>query len=367
MSHAFLPYLLSIVICACLVCGETPNVITVSVDKLYPEGIEYHEAYGFLLSSTTLGSIYSVQIDGTTKIFANDSRLTSTRGLHIDTSRNELLACNSDSVARINLDTAKVNNLVVLSNYTRTGFNGTVMPNDVVSDGSGNAYVTGSSSNIIWIIDGSSTPSIFVQDQRWLTQVGEIGLNGIEYVKNQNVLLVGHTSKQLLYKVDISTSSVTTVDTQLLPGIDGLTLLSDGSLVVVGNSAKTIWLLKSIDGWKSATVASTFTSQYPNPTTAAVREGEIFVSHAYFGVPDRKKFEIEKITFVTQDNKPDNRSLSFIILAVLLGMGIVCGVAFGVALYIRKRQQRYQQMELPTNEFDDTRGRSLSLPDDEFL
>jgi hypothetical protein len=312
---------------------------------------------GTLLSSTGFGTIFKVNDDGTTTSFATDSRLKSTIGLHIDDTRNELLVCNTGSFVRCDLDTGAIKAFVDLSNLRRPDYNGTIFPNDVVNDAQGNAYVTDSRGGVVWKIEpNTNTASIFVSDPSWITP--GIGLNGIEIAGGGRYLLVG-TSVGLVYKVSLPTPNIISVvsNPQNLTGLDGMIMRPNGDLVVVGNRVQKIYLVKSNDDWTSATVSITVQSNYPSPTTAALRDGNVYVSHAYFGVANRTTFEIEKIQdLYVAPASSGSSNAGWVILLVILCLLFAIGVGGGIFIYIRKRQQRYRQFksdDLATTEFDD--------------
>jgi sugar lactone lactonase YvrE len=364
-----IPATISVLCTILTIISTQPNLITVNFPNLYPEGIEWSQKTGTLLSSTTMGTVYKISDDGTATPFVSNPRLISSVGIHIDSNRNELLVCNTASFVRCDLDTGDVKQFIDLSLVRRPGYNGTQFINDVVSDKDGNAYVTDSRASVVYKIDVMGIASIFAYDTRWDTGV-RVGLNGIEISADSTYLLVGHTIGQI-YKVLIANSSSITLVTipQMLTGLDGMVIRPNGDLVVVGNSVQKVYLLQSNDDWTSASILLIAPSNYPVPTTAALRDGDVYVNHAYFGYVNETSFEIERIPELYVAPTNNSSTVGWIILLLILCIIFVGGVSAGIFLFIRKRQQRYRQFhaeDLATTEFDDDRKKEKEAENDDW-
>jgi sugar lactone lactonase YvrE len=107
--------------------------------------------------------------------------------------------------------------------------------------------------------------------------------NGIVIDEESRYALIVQSNTGKLFRVDLATKAVTEVPVANGPlnGGDGL-LIVDDQLLVVGNGVvKTVDLN---DEWTSATVVQTTTDpSFDSPTTAAERNGRLWVVNAQFG------------------------------------------------------------------------------------
>lgn len=289
----------------------TPAKITVNQQGLSPEGVQYDELnQRYLVSSRTQGRIGAVQDNGSYRTFADDPRLISTIGLHLDVTRRRLLAAVSDAGANTSRSTpATLRQLAGLAIFNADNGNllryvdlGALRPNqphfanDIAIDVQGNAYVTDSFSPIIYKVDLQGNASVFLESPQLSGGTG-FGLNGIVFHPS-GFLLVAKSNDGTLFKVPLSNpQSFTTVTTnQSLVGADGLLLLTPETLLVVSGSQRTVFRLNSTDTWANAPATGSFPTGPTSPTTITRRS----LTDAYVLYPYQAAspfFEIVKVSF----------------------------------------------------------------------
>lgn len=275
--------------------GATPDVITIEVPGLYPEGIVYDNLNDqFLVTSLTDGGVYTVQPDGTFGTLVEDDQLVSAIGIEIDEANGRVLVCNSDPGASIRTSEATATKLAGLAVYDlATGEEifyadlGALDPdashfsNDVAVDDEGNAYVTDSFSPYIYKVDMEGNASVLLTDEAF---VGEgFSLNGIVY--QDGYLVVAKADTGLLFRIpvdDPTTFEVVEVGTEFLTA-DGLLWTPEGNLIVVTNDYG-IFTLSSDDEWQSATVDAVAASEDVFPTTVTYYNDQLYVLEAQLGV-----------------------------------------------------------------------------------
>ncbi|MGB1288311.1 MAG: hypothetical protein ACPG7F_17380 [Aggregatilineales bacterium] len=280
--------------------SDLPAEIVAEYERLHPEGIEYDAAgERFLVGSLTLGTIFAIADDGTVTPFIEDEDFGATTGIHIDTINNRLLVASTDSLAQVvplvpgfanlgiyDLETgARIHLVDASASYPGSRY----FANDVTSDPDGNAYLTDSLSPVIYKITLDGDASVLIEDERFSSD--EIGLNGIEFHPDGYLIVaVGGTSK--LYKVPLDDPEM--LSEIILPepiGSDGLNWHPDGYLIAVattfnedGEGTREILKLRSDDDWQSANIFARGSAINEfSPTTAAIRDGEVYVVHARFG------------------------------------------------------------------------------------
>jgi len=281
-----------------------PNVIVMNQPGLFPEGIEYSPTLGFLVSSTSLGTVYRVNDSGAlTPLVQNSSVLVGSIGIQVDSNRNELLICNSNTsvfsgntqgflagFVRANLTSGRIINALNLSSFPTAGRH---FANDVIMDKDGNAYVTDSFGLQVWKITPSGNASVFSADPRFEF------LNGIE-IFNASFLIVSSAGMAgKLYKIPVSNGS--DIKEMNCPTIraDGLVFHPNGHLIAV-DSNSTVVELASSDNWDSCTIVSQTYTGYEGATTATIRGNDVWVDHAhFFANPPPTAFEIVKIVLPT--------------------------------------------------------------------
>lgn len=297
---------------------NTPNTIVFTQPGLYPEGVQYGKNKRYFVSSLTRGAIGQVQDNGNYRVFADDARLVSTIGLHLDESRNRLLAAVSDPGANTARSTAATAGQLAalaifdanngkLTNYINLGAlrpGQSHFANDIALDAQGNAYVTDSFSPIIYKVDLQGNASVFLESSQLAAPAGEFGLNGIVYHPD-GFLLVAQSTQGVVYKVPLANPSAfsAVASAQSLAGADGMLLQDNRTLLVVANSQSTVFRLNTTDNFATATVGGTFATGNVFPTTLTRRGSEVYVLYAYlsslFGGqnPPVADFSINKVQF----------------------------------------------------------------------
>ncbi|UOQ66925.1 hypothetical protein [Hymenobacter volaticus] len=288
-----------------------PSRIRVAQPGVSPEGVQYDEVNRrFLVSSRTRGRIGAVKDDSSYTVFADDPRLISTIGLNLDLSRNRLLAAVSDNGANTTRSTpATLRRLAGLAIFnsnngslTRYVDLGALRPNqnhfanDITVDLEGNAYVTDSSSPIIYKVDPQGNATVFLEDPQLSGGTG-FGLNGIVF-HPAGFLLVAKSNDGTLFKVPLNNPSGFTrvTSNQNLVGADGLLLLTPQTLLVVSGSQTSVFRLVSNDNWSSSYNSGTFATGPVSPTTITRRN----LTDAYVLYPYQAAspfFEIVKARF----------------------------------------------------------------------
>ncbi|MGI4738310.1 MAG: SMP-30/gluconolactonase/LRE family protein [Janthinobacterium lividum] len=293
------------------VTAATPNKITVPQRALSPEGIQYDEAnQRFIVSSRTQGRIGTVRDDSTYTQLADDARLISTIGLHLDATRQRLLAAVSDAGANTSRSTAntlrKLAALAIfnpssgaLLQYVDLGALRPTLPhfaNDIAVDTQGNAYITDSLSPIIYKVDAQGVATVFLENAQ-LSGGNAFGLNGIVFHPD-GYLLVAKSNDGTLFKVSLTnpTGFTTVTSTQSLVGADGLLLLDNTTLLVVAGSQSTVFRMASSDAWATTRPTGSFATGAVSPTTITRRNNtEAFVLYPYTATSPR--FAITKAVF----------------------------------------------------------------------
>jgi len=269
--------------------GALPDRIDVAREGFFPEGIEYDAAGGrFLLGSLAEGTIFAVADDGAIAPFIEDADLLSSVGIHIDAAGGRLLVPNVDrgvlageepqgpAISLLAYDLASGERLFFtdLSTFDPEARH---FANDVTVDPDGNAYVTDSFSPVIYKVDPQGEASIFLQNDAFASE--QFGLNGIDYHPD-GYLLVAKADEGALFKVpldDPEAFSRVELDAPV-SGADGIVLRPDGALAVVGQP-QSVFLVRSEDGWQTASIVETASLEQP-ATTAAIREGEVYAIFA---------------------------------------------------------------------------------------
>ena len=271
--------------------------LTVRRPALYPETIEYNDRDDkFLLGSFRDGAIYEVDRTGSAALLVDDPRLCSVLGIAVDAARGRLWAVNGDLGASVKPSSAGPKMLAGVGIYELSsgkplGYvdlaplaEGPHLINGIAVDAAGNAYATDSLSPIIYKIDASGRPSVFLRDQRFAGDA--INLNGI-VAHPDGYLLVIKKSDGTLFKIPTSRPaqfSKVIIGTQLVGG-DGLTLVGKRDLVVIANrtpsaSSNAAFSLSSDDDWATAKLIATQPLGDVYPTTAVLRKDTLYVVHS---------------------------------------------------------------------------------------
>ncbi|MDX1578375.1 MAG: gluconolaconase, partial [Gemmatimonadota bacterium] len=149
----------------------------------------------------------------------------------------------------------------------------------------GTAYVTDSMTPVIYAVSTEGAVDVLLRDG----PLAEGGfLNGIDFHPDGH-LLVALAGARALLKIDLEPEP--TISTVSIPepfSADGLTLTPEGALIAVATTGdpeaprSEVLRLTSDDGWASASIEDRADAA-DAATTAAVREGAVYVLDARFG------------------------------------------------------------------------------------
>jgi sugar lactone lactonase YvrE len=298
--------------------GGLPDVVLAQRENFHPEGIVWDAENGyFLTGSMTEGTIFEISADGVVTPFIEDEALKTTLGIHLDRENNRLLVANADMSAApessglaqlgiYDLTTHERIHLVDLGSLLEVGHHH--LANGVTVDADGNAYVTDSFAPVIYKVTPDGKASILVVSTNFASKT--FGLNDIEYHPD-GYLLVAFTEPGALYKVpldDPETFTEIALDEAFSP--DGITLDSDGNLIVVasfpqedGGVQGEVIELTSDDDWASARIANRAPVDAAMSPTSVTLWGETpYVVHTHFNElfsgQSVDAFEISRIDFV---------------------------------------------------------------------
>lgn len=277
------------------VTAQLPERIVVAQPGLYPEGIEWDaKERRFLISSAADGSVTAVGDDGNTILFAPGEGLTSTLGTYLDTDRNRLLVTGADFAA---LDDAARPGEAKLAVYDATSGRrlqlieladllpqGRHLANDVTVDTAGNAYVTDSFTPAIYKVTPTGEATVLITDPRLSSpRPAGIGLNGIQYHPG-GYLLAAVAGADKLFRIPLDNpAGLTEVQLPEPISIDGITLESDGNVVVAAPFAPAVIRLTSRDDWMSTQIVTRREVAATDTTTnTTIRDGVVYALNAHF-------------------------------------------------------------------------------------
>jgi hypothetical protein len=180
--------------------------------------------------------------------------------------------------------------------------NGDHLINGITLDPNGNAYVTDSFAPIIYKVDPSGAPSIFLKHHEF--EGDGIKLNGIVYHPD-GFLLVVKKNTGVLYRIPVADPQrLARVDiARSFGGGDGLLLVDRETLVLVANRtpelvSETAFVLGSKDAWASAVVTASTSLGNVYPTTCATLDGRVYAlsSHLdeWLGATDATRDAVAK-------------------------------------------------------------------------
>jgi len=261
---------------------------------LYPETLVADPtSAGFLFGSFRQGAIYRTGAEGRATRLVDDPRLCSVLGIAVDAQRGRIWAVNADLGVSLKPSVRGPKQLAAVGVYDlRSGAPvdyfeleslaaGPHLLNGIALDDAGTAYVTDSFAPVIYRLERGKPPRVLVRDARF---VGEgVNLNGL-VVHPDGYLLVIKKSDGALFKVQLSPPALVSpvaLDVPLAGG-DGLLLTGARNLAVVANQtpsarSNALITLESTNGWSSAKVLQKLELGATYPTTAALREGAIYV------------------------------------------------------------------------------------------
>ncbi|MFD2570733.1 gluconolaconase [Spirosoma soli] len=281
--------------------STVPERIQFSSDRLYPEGITYAPSIDrFLVSSLTQGKVGVVDPNGRYADFISDNRLISSLGMKVRDGR--LYVCNSDlgvstkskpetilktaSLFVFNLADRELIKVVRLDSLRPNVPEAHYFANDITFDEAGNAYITDSFSPVIYKVTPAFEASILKDDPLFgndpqMASMQEINLNGIVYHPDKFLIVVKSSTGEL-FKVDlVNVGIVKQVTGVTLKGGDGMVLVNNDLYVVNGQNR--VSLVRSIDGWNTASVVRTDSIGYDQSTTNVEVSGRIYTINARIG------------------------------------------------------------------------------------
>ncbi|MEQ8671786.1 MAG: SMP-30/gluconolactonase/LRE family protein [Aggregatilineales bacterium] len=289
---------------------DLPAEIVVERPTFGPEGIAWDAANGrFLLGSLNEGTVFSVADDGTITPFIESDDFLSTIGIEIDEANGRLLVANSDSSIFFNPSSQGIAGLGAYDlstgeelfytelNALNTAEGAQFFANDVAVDADGNAYVTNSFAPEIYKVDMDGNASVFIRDERLSSDF--FGLNGIVYHPD-GYLLAAVAGQAELYKIPVDApDEIALVAVDVPFGADGMIFHPDGDLIAVadyfdadaGASVSAVIAVRSDDDWQSATLIDA-QDDGGVATTAAIRDGAVYVINAYLNNPAAQQYEI---------------------------------------------------------------------------
>jgi sugar lactone lactonase YvrE len=291
---------------------ELPDSIRFSAPGIMPEGIEYYAAGGhFLVGSLSEGTIFAVYDEGTVEPFIEDEDLLSTVGIHIDTANERLLVANAeqgvfrnpelDGIAQLasyDLATGERLFLVDLGELVE----GRHFANDVTVDEEGTAYVSDSLAPVIYAVTLDGEASVLLQDDALSRP--PLGLNGLDYHPD-GYLIVSLAGARQFFKVPLAEpADFSEVALEEPVGGDGLIFHPNGKLVVVGIGARLL-MLASDDEWASARLVEdvSLAPAAESPTTATIRDGQVYVVFANFGNPAAEDYLIQRVELAAENTQ----------------------------------------------------------------
>lgn len=277
-----------------------PDQILLNDPGLYPEGLAYDpDEAVFYVSSVAKGRITKVHLDGTFEHFADDPDLISTLGLELDQERGWLWACNTDPGLSERSTEQTMGQLAEIVAYDlQTGqrvrtiklaSQGPHLANDLVLDDHGNVYVSDSFSPVIYRVSPEGTVSKLIEDDRFLPQPMNFGLNGLAY-HPAGFLIAAKYDEGRLFKIPIDQPDNFTeieIASGLIPAIDGVLLENADEMVLASNNLgaaahdNAVFRLRSEDNWSSASIThETKTGAGSFPTTFTRAEGKLYIQYA---------------------------------------------------------------------------------------
>lgn len=276
--------------CAITPGSGIPDRITAERGGFIPEGIEYDNINGRLLTGSLAdGTIYEISNSGQVIPAITDSDLIATVGIEVDEDRNRLLVTNSQSFAAPGAGSAMLG-VYDLSSGQQLAMvdlaasvenppeSAAYFANDVTVSSAGTMFVTDTRMAVIYQVDQYFRPSVLVD----FGQDSGLFLNGIEYHPAGYLIVVSSQGGELI-KIPLNAPerwSIVEVDYPAAGG-DGLVWASDGGLVSTSNNRSAVMKYHSDDHWNTArlTGMASFNGQ---GTTAARVGDEIFVVQPHF-------------------------------------------------------------------------------------
>lgn len=327
-----------------LIAGKS-HVINFQSPNLYPEGIAWDPTnQHFLVSSLHHRTISAVSYTGVIKTLISDPSLpenVTILGLTVDSHNNRILAAIHalkpyppfNALAAYDLISG---HRLFLSHLPSFKPSDNPVANDVTVDPNGNAYVTNSGDNYIWKVNYKGEPSIFSNSPKFTeltvdrdTPYSYCGLNGIAYINNDNgYLLVVQTNTGKIFKVDADNGTAVEIVklNKDLTCPDGVSLRTDGVILVVSPEVNKLWFLKSEDGWIEGVVVDEIDLDLEGyPTSVVVRDNDRgYVLYGYVKEGILGNFEREGFRIVEVRSSKESEDKSVWMYVMMIGIGLVC-------------------------------------------
>ena len=263
-------------------CPTSPTSLSVAFSNLVPEGIEFDPVRcRFLLSSLTMGTIVAVEDDGSFTTLVNDPAVSAIAGIHLDDRR--LLACLTlaDGSPGFGIYDAVDGTQLLMIDLSNLAGPGGHLINDCTVDTDGNAYITDSMAPLIFRVSPIAEASVFLTAPELAG--ASVGANGIEFIPEDGVLVVGNTNAGALFRIPIADASAfTQIQIDATINTDGMLLHPSGDLVITGSatlpgadSMTGLVSLSSSDGWRTASVVGSVATS-ARPTTSALRGTDVY-------------------------------------------------------------------------------------------
>ncbi|KAK7394302.1 hypothetical protein VNO78_14824 [Psophocarpus tetragonolobus] len=325
--------------------GRDAHVINFRSPNLYPESLTWDpEAKQFLMGSLRQRRIVGVSEKGVVETLITDRELpvgASFLGVAVDRPRNRVLA-----VVHCRDSVPWVNALAAYDMGSRRRMFLSGLPSeemdaakDVAVDEVGNGFVTNSGGNLIWKVSREGWAWIFSRCGMgtYERSLG-VGLNGITYV-SKGYLLVVQSSSGKVFKVDSEDGTARNVflNHDLL-GAEDIAVRNDGAAVVV-SPFKHLWLLKTIDNWSQASVYDTVpVNVHRYPTSVVIGDKDrVYVLYGHLdearmGFSGRDRFGIAEL----RSKKELHQHSIWIFLLIAIAFAYFCFWRFQIRHLVHK-------------------------------
>ena len=309
----------------CFACSEDdnemdidlPSSITFNAPAQGPEGIEYDQnIQSFLLSSVNGAPIIKVDFDGTVMSFANGEAFPlSTAGLHIDYTRNRLLAAafngleafdtlattvGQSNLRIYDLATGLLEQDILLSDLSPGAF--AYFANDIAVDDAGNVYVSDWFANVIYKVDINNNATLLWENPNFAAWP-----NGMDFHPDGYLLVSLINDDYSAYgfvKVPVNRpqdAQNIVISGNGFSGFDGMVINEKGNVIGVTNDGvnpggNVLMELMSSDDWVTASIVNS-KSISPSTTVAITPDDDYYVINQDFQNNFADEWTIEKIEF----------------------------------------------------------------------
>lgn len=275
-----------------------PDRIDFTSPDLQPEGVAFDPGAGqFVVGSSTRGTIHHVSDTGDL-VLLTEGTMTSTLGLEVDEATGRVLAAgetgpNNPALGSFDLGSGATIAIIDLSPLAPGPSR---LANDVALSPDGRAFVTDTFAGVIYEVEPEGTARVFLDSRPDM-----ILPNGI-VSHPDGFLLVATLGSSRLLRVPLDDPAATrAVRSPFDVNGDGMVLLADGTLAVVGSAlgpdgssqGPGVTRYASMDGWMSAERVSSWVAEEA-ATTGALRAGTLHVVYAGLFDPTRETYAIVK-------------------------------------------------------------------------